>query len=230
MGGPRTTFQDPETGRWTRVCRSCKETKDLENDFYPSKRDEDGNVVVWAYDCGSCSVERKAERSKRMRADPVLGPLLRAQEWGYVKRWRERNKARYLRAHAAAKRRMWANARRRARTLENQRIAYRLKREREGKPVTGLHSTAAMASDHLPKLPAQPLGDLLYDVASQNGGIKGLCDELGLNERTAQRWHHGQASTVQFDQADKVLTALSLMWFEVWPEDRYPEVHRRMEA
>lgn len=228
MGGKRTTFQDPETGRWTRVCCDCKQTKDLELDFYKARRVPRGDPTDWNYQCKRCKVRQVGELAERQRQDPKRGPELRAMYTRLMREWRARNPER---DHTNAKRyreRLRRDPQRHARYLETLRIGYRLRAERGGRKVRG-QSTVIMARDHLPKLPARPLGDLLYEIASQNGGIKGLCGELGLNERTVQRWRHGQASTVQFDQVDKVLTALNLTWWDIWDREHYPEVWERLQ-
>lgn len=230
MGALRTTFRDPESGRWTRVCCECRQTKDLEHDFYKARRIAMGTPKDWNYQCKKCKTAQLQELTRRQRADPQRGPELRAMYARLRREWRARNPDK----ERANRDRYWARLRkdpeRYTRALENRRIEYRLRAEREGRSVRAL-STAKMGREHLPKLPAKPLSELLDVLVTQyDGDTEALGRALNFSSRNLRAWRTGEREEVQFDVADRILTAAGLMWWEVWTEDEYPELHMRLAA
>jgi hypothetical protein len=85
-----------------------------------------------------------------------------------------------------------------------------------------------------PELPSGPLADRVQAVieARENGGDphritvtkEELCGTIGISSRSLERWLGGARTMVQFEVADRVLTALELNWWDVWEPAEYPEV------
>lgn len=245
MGGKRTTFQDPVTGRWTRVCRSCKQTKDLEHGFYCDRRGENDEPVRWSHECKVCTKERTNAYYHEKMSIPHLAERERARQRRNVRSWRARNRER---EHAAKRRyraKLLKDRARHARILENRRIRTRARRESEGKPTNRRMKTATKASDSLPKLPAAPLAALVdehvrrvqaeHDLERGDHNLNGasaksVCSSLGIDERMLRAWRTGERVSVQFDVADRVLTALGVQWHDVWDPDAYPDVAERLTS
>jgi hypothetical protein len=57
-----------------------------------------------------------------------------------------------------------------------------------------------------------------------------ICERAGVPERTLHRWRYGEVGAVQLAVADQVLQRLDLLWFDVWPPERFPEVAAVMGA
>ncbi len=95
-----------------------------------------------------------------------------------------------------------------------------------------------------PKLPAPPLAEVLVAAAERDRPPPGLdsrrvdgdqcigliCERAGVPERTLHRWRYGEVGAVQLAVADQVLQRLDLLWFDVWPPERFPEVAAVMGA
>lgn len=99
--------------------------------------------------------------------------------------------------------------------------------------------------EHLPKMPIEPIRDLVArliereqaDHTRENekwnghgGATKSLADiclDLGLSERQWLRWRTEQ-KYIKFDQADRILLRTDLHWWDVWPEEKYPEIYARL--
>lgn len=228
MGAPRTTFRDPDTGRWTRVCCDCKETKDLELDFYKARRDPTGRGSDWNYQCKPCKVVQLRELNKRRRDDPDRGPELRAMYARLAREWRARYPERALANRKRYVERLRKDPQRYTRSLENRRIEYRLRAEREGRTVR--NAKAAMIKENVPELPAKPLAEFLLEMAASRDSIDQLAEELGFTPRSLFAWKTGERQRVRLDLADQILTNAGLMWWEVWSEEEFPELHEELAA
>lgn len=228
----RSTFEDPDTGVMMRRCSTCRTVKVLDEEFYVEHRNDDGSIKGRAYICRSCSVVRtNAIRRERLR-DPATAGLARAQSREWQRQWRERNREAYRRSQRAYAERIKADPVRYARQLENERIAYRLRKERRGLgPAQNQRVRKPAPEPKLPALPAEPLLRAVEEHLHQTGGVLSLA-ELGVNERSVRRWREdleaGRTPRVQFRAADKTLLAIGRNVWDVWPEDRYPDVHERL--
>lgn len=67
-------------------------------------------------------------------------------------------------------------------------------------------------------LPAAPLAALIDRICAREGNPKQVYKRLKIHERLVFDWRNRPGYTVQFDSADRVLTATSYLWFDVWPE------------
>lgn len=45
-----------------------------------------------------------------------------------------------------------------------------------------------------------------------------LCERLGISDKTLREWRAGARPSVQFDLADRILTRLGWLWWDVWQE------------
>lgn len=90
--------------------------------------------------------------------------------------------------------------------------------------------SARMARDVLPALPAMPLVNLLDRMAESRGSVDELASELHFSPRNLFAWRVGERQYVRFDVADRILTAAGLLWWEVWTEEEYPELHEALAA
>ena len=92
-------------------------------------------------------------------------------------------------------------------------------------------------------LPSRPLVEAVQAVAHRetyanpwarpNGGDSGLgivVLRAGIPARTWREWESGHRPMAQLDTADRVLTRLGLLWFDVWPPEDYPEVAQAWEG
>lgn len=72
-------------------------------------------------------------------------------------------------------------------------------------------------------LPARPLADALMRIAARSD-LASVCERADIPERILMRWRRGEGSgVVEFDHADRVLTRLGLLWWDVWNEDTVRE-------
>ena len=214
-------------GRLVRRCSACREVKDLHADFYVQNRRQPERVLSrWRYSCKRCDVARCTEINRRK----LQTPEGKAKRRLWQDRWRRRNPERYRemqRAHAA---RVKADPERHAKRLEADRLAYKLRRERQdGVDVTKLvtFSKVAMPRDKIRMLPALPLArkiDLLVRkdelALGTNGSTEGaVCAQLGIDPRQLFAWRKGEIELVQFDVADRVLTNAGWLPFDVWDDE-----------
>jgi hypothetical protein len=81
--------------------------------------------------------------------------------------------------------------------------------------------------DRRDRVPAQPLGEAVERVRRRQvpeAGLEGeglheaFYERLGVPERIVYRWRRGESTTVSLDQADRVLIALDLLWWDVYDE------------
>jgi hypothetical protein len=230
MGGKRKTFIDPETGRKVRVCRDCGVEQDYELNFSVGARNEQGEVTNRAYECKPCAAKRKLELQARRKQDPEWSARHRVAKNRLQRNWRKRNPDKARDARRRYKNGVFADSQRHARWLETRRISYALRAERAGKPVVRHISSAIRVRESLPELPAKPLADLLLKMAESRDSIDQLAEELGFTPRSLFAWKTGERQRVQLDVADQILTNAGLMWWEVWPEEEFPELHEEMAA
>jgi hypothetical protein len=238
MAARRRTWEDPATGRLVRMCSgACGEVKDLADDFYDEHRSAPGIVGRKSYRCKRCTVERVSAYAKARAAAPETRDLVRADRRRWQRSWRKRNPEAYRRAQADYEARLLADPVRHARRLENDRIAYRLRRERRGLPVRGGSSSATMGTERSPSLPAKPLADLVERLfRAERGPVRAsgdvtfgvFCKSVGIDERNVRGWRSGEFETVTFGVVDRILTLAGRFVWDVWPEADYPAVHEAL--
>jgi hypothetical protein len=222
----RSTYPDPITSRVMRRCTKCTKSKDLLDHFYVSKRGADGEPIAYDYYCNPCRIANSTARLRERRKDPAVCAMYAT----YQRTWRENHPAEYKAAQARWVANREADPVARARYLENQRIRYRLKREREGHEPSFSQSTAMMGPDWQPRLPAAPLAALILQLAERDENVGDTCASLGIDPRNLYAWRTGERDEVAFDVADRVLTCANRSWWDVWPLGEYPEVHEAMFA
>jgi hypothetical protein len=235
-GQPRTTWCDPDSGRWIRRCCNCRKPKDLERQFYlakPALLDVGTGISAYSYECSTCKCETVARIKTEALQDPARVESYRATNRAKTRRYRAK---------------LYADPERHRRYLEGLRVAYRAKAEGEGRMPRRVR-TAQRNPDELPKLPSAPLAafvdelvriergkhDLVGVVGRGRHGLNGasvkaVCASLGIDERMLRAWRTGERTSVQFDVADRVLVASNASWEDIWSAGEYPEVHERLAA
>lgn len=201
-------------------CPDCGETKPWTRDFFHPDRREGRRVVKLGARCKDCTREhvryirerdvsgfreKANERRRRRMQDPEYAQRMRA----YQREYRERVKA---------------DPHRHAKSLEQRRIAARLRRERAGEPLAAVAAVTPLpiAFRSVGTLPAAPL---VSEIDKWRAGRpERIVQQLGVNERQLREWRSGGIDSVQFDVADRVLVRLNqllphgLLWWEVWRE------------
>lgn len=197
-------WRQSSAARW-KVCPCCgvRKARTSEN-FAVAKRAPDGSVTTLDSTCKPC---RAAEARDRYASDPERRRKVLAR----AKRQRERIEARCavdpeFAAEWAEKRRRW----------DRERAARLRDVLPEPEPLRVVHGG--------PRLPGQPLGEAIERAARfVEGGFEPLCELVGVAPRTVYAWKTGERSA-ELVNADGVLEALDLLWWEVWDPERYPEV------
>ena len=113
------------------------------------------------------------------------------------------------------------------------------------KDLAALHSvpvvdaTSKSGSHRRTHLPALPLAIAIRQIARRevwcnpygffqpnalDDRFAIVCIRGGVPDRSVRAWENGERAMVQVRLAEKVLTNLGLHWWEVWPEDRFPNV------
>lgn len=217
-----TWIQD---GRTVRRCSACRKVKDLERDFYsngPQRR---------LYRCKPCQVAHVADRTSAVRADPVQRPVFLARRAAWQRAWRAANPEKQTEYDRRFRERLLADAKRHARALETERMARHLRNERKsGEPLSGPARSGPLGpvpSDDLPRLPAGPLASAIDDFALHAGDtLDAVCQGLGIDPGQARAWRRGAIEEINFDTADRVLTALGVGWWEVYAGEHYEQAAR----
>lgn len=74
-----------------------------------------------------------------------------------------------------------------------------------------------------PPLPAQPLMVAIDEWMAREGlSDVAAAALIGTADRRFREWRHGGNTRLAI--ADAALVAMDLLWFDVWPEDQYPDV------
>jgi hypothetical protein len=209
--------------RTARTCNRCGETKPI-TEYNRDGKTPDGRQRRRAI-CRACDAVRVAEYHRwASQADPTYRERRRVAS----RDWRARN-ADVARARNRVKaRRAYEQLRqdpeRYARYLEDARMRYRLRLLRAGKaPALVPPREEPRNREVTHRLPAAPLAAVLARFVAREGvdeerggGVGRVCDRAGIPDRTYFAWRTGEREHVNFDVADRVLTNLGLMWWDVW--------------
>jgi hypothetical protein len=208
--------------RWRPRCRECARV--AQRTYSRRYEDENRSDPSRAH----MREHRLREQSRRSRERYEADPELQRQ--------RVRDSRRRRRKNAAVRKAQ----------RERNRMQRRLQREREGVALAEMRSGAQWNSIEAPseyaaafeRLPAWPLGEALReedarrqrehyggyvvdldcpqgDIAGAHLRVPGWSDST---ERNVRAWTVGERMDVQFDVADRVLTALDWCWWEVFNE------------
>lgn len=243
-----------------RRCSQCRSWRPQAiGQFSPRARDKQTRKVLkWDAYCLVC--RRAAEKAKRAARTPTERKAFGKRKWAALKadpqrleekRRRNREAQRAYRArfpekarkaHREWEARVRADPARRARYLETQRIAHRLRMERKrGVSVTEMRPYEPAAQPSYAKarlrLPAAPLAAALERIVAKEGAGQvdndpgasarvAVCARAGIHERQLFAWRTGEARQVHIDTADRVLVGLELNWFDVWDGEHYEAAAR----
>lgn len=217
-----------QEARKGRRCTSCGLVKVL--DEFPLTGTKRGTGRAYRNrECNVCRGAYKAEHHQRGNRNAKVMAKRKASQ----KRWRTNNRERAAAAARRYRARRKADPRRHAEHLEHRRIAYALKREREGKPVRWHTSKAAKAPSRSPKrVPTAPMVAFIDGLIERRRAVENLiaenrgamnsvvadvCRDLGITDRTLRRWR--KESNLSVALAEKVLLAAEVDWHEVYSYD-----------
>jgi hypothetical protein len=196
-------------------CRTCKGLLPDDRDHYSQHRHRDGRIVTDT-ECRPCSAARSRERYHRNMEDPYLRKLEQAarREWNRrnprkVKAMAERKRT--TRAEHYAKR--TATPEQREAILDAQRIAYALRKEREGRTTrplpsrkgsTGLYSRSLRVAEHFDPEPFRRWVTRTYPDTP----LPDLAKVLGVNDRTLTAVMTGEMLTVSVRFVDRAFVSI----------------------
>lgn len=187
--------------RTEKRCPACAETKPLTGEFW-ARGSGPNPSDMWDGYCRSC---RSALINDRHRNDPKF----RA---GRIAYWRERDAR--VRERRDTDPEFAAAHRDRLREAS----ARRRERVRNGEIARNSHSLAQSPRRCvIGMLPAAQLADAVVRMAARtsDGDLVAYCATIEVADRNVRAWR-GQRAEVTFDVADRVLTRMGLLWFDVW--------------
>lgn len=242
MGLCGKCFEPKPPGRGRKFCDDCREISDWEiKTRWTAIRRQNGKPCS---NCGGpkphgagrrfCDKCRKEAEAPRMCARCELVPP-HSKLALYCKKCRAQNKRdyeqkRYARVRTDPDR--WEERLSQLAAAKRDRV-----RAKPGpKPKPRLASVKPSSRPPAPSpppehVPCVPLGRALKRLAEKHNmrivgdpnhdaeGHRVVCEEAGLQERTVYGWRVGERQKVSLTTADKVLTRLDLLWWEVWNEE-----------
>ena len=215
-----------ERGR-VRECKGCSRVLPLtRRHFYP----KEGTFFQL---CKKCSKARAAEHRQRRMKDPAFKARENARKRELRQDPERRRAANEAQLRYRAKVR--ADPEKHRRAAEDRRIAYRLKREREGKGVRDpkSHISKVLRIDEVRRIPAAPIAALITglretrkQLARQLGdptiaNVRELCQDLGVDERQYRAWMCGEIKLVSVGVAERVMLAADVDPTDVYAD--YPD-------
>lgn len=185
-----------EPGHGRRLCEACRAKPAPTCRMCPSPPRAPGKALCET--CFAISKERGLWRRKK-----------------HNRKRREENAERVREEYREHNRRRYADPATRERDLELRRMRYRRKQAEMGRTIRGADRPVAGTPF---ELPARPLARA-FAVLAERSDLGTVCDLASVAERAVSRWRTGGVETVDSDEADAILTALDLLWWEVWNED-----------
>lgn len=226
---------------YQRRCSKCRRWLPLNFDHFAAN--SSGRSLGLQSSCSRCGAAGKwlalRHDADRVRARNREGYRRRMQDAEYRARLLERTKRnterardrdpeafRELQAQRSREYRIKLNkdSQRYARQRETQRINYRLRRERdEGVPLGEIRAFASVIRAKETggmMMAAQPLAEAIDSYARlRHLSIGEVCDLVDIDPRQLLAWRVGDIEHIQFNVADRALTNLGLLWFDVWPDE-----------
>lgn len=206
-----------------RRCSDCGVEKPLTRAyFYTDKRRATGGRQSYMRVCKECHKERVRERRRRQKAEDPEGFRARHAAWNAD--WRRRNVERSRGYQKAYRERIRKDPQRWRAHLENQRISYRLRQERRGRPLEAIRPGAVpdVRGDGglVPVAPLVPFVRAWLATLDLPEGDEGssAVTQIGVQGRRWFDWRTGRATMIRFDVADRVIVALDLLPFDVWDD------------
>jgi hypothetical protein len=231
-GGQRRTFT--KDGRRYRTCRRCERTLRLTaQSFHRHHTTYKDGTPMYGYLCKPCARAEVSRRYEQGKRDPEASARRRAQAREAQRRYARRHVERVKAQRKAAVERLRANPAKYAAFLERRRMERRLRRERTGRSLVtrngALRGPVTMPSG--PRvLPAKPLAvAIARAVIRHQDTVEAICESIGTDARSYTAWR-SEREGVQVDVADRVITGLGLLWFDVYDEDVWPDAHEQAEA
>lgn len=209
-----------------RRCKKCAEVKPLVDGFYRSRRTKPGKPPQYAYTCKACQIAENTAYKRRTASDPEV----RAARARRQRDWKARNPERARAAQRRYMERVKADPEWHARYREAQRMSERLRRERrDGVHAGDLRVLRAVQPEHdevtvltlqlARVIDAEAARDAVDDEAGGAGRLGIVTARCGISDRYVYAWRSGTRPRVGIGVADRVLTGLDLLWWDVWNED-----------
>ena len=226
----RTVYTVMARAAEMRRCSDCGEFQPTTEAFYRDRtRTAKTGRESFMRICKECHKRRVRERERRRKDDPQQRERFIAERRRWQKDWRKRNRERVRRYWAAYYARLRRDPERWRAYLEDQRIDYRLRRERQGHPLADPGPGGSKTGGML------PIGPFLRNVvepayhearfvldAGRPGELKaaGSIEEyvanlLGTHERQVWRWRE-ESAAVSAEVAERAWNALGLNWWDVY--------------
>jgi hypothetical protein len=189
-------------GRGTKLCGPCKAKREQKPPRIcaqcpnPSR----GRGYLLCLECAERSRERQRARNR-----------------AYQKRRKQAAPELILQQKRAERERRLHDPATHARDLERRRMRYRLKHQSAGRTMRA-GPVSITAPESRASLPARPIAAVI-DQRTKTTDLVLVCELIGFQERQVSRWRNGELATVSADDADRVMTALDLFWWEVFTED-----------
>lgn len=206
-----------------KTCPQCEETKPLTAEHWaPNRRNLAGEVTHYSGWCRLCSARKARERRRKRTPEQIEAdrayhravyerrrhdPEVRARQTAARRRWvrenRDKQRATWRRWYDG----VMADPERHAAYLETIRIAYRLRRERQGHKVRIRQSTAANAwrYRHMP-MPLEPFALWLDEiVATDRRDIGDIAADIEIPERRLFDYRERIPAHVALPSAERAL-------------------------
>ena len=217
-------------GREEKFCNECRRwlPKDADH-FYRDRRPDRPDKFVGA--CRVCKVAAQAARRAAILADPERAAAYHEAQRQSRRKWAQKNPERLAEMKNDWRRRAMQNPAYRRRRNESQRMAYRLRREREGLPLPA----PVMKAPKIVSTPVLSVGPIVDAITREierrlswpstdprSNVMQVVCRDYGVDERQYRAWRDGEILSAQFDTVDRILITADLHWWEVFDPDRWP--------
>lgn len=208
------------------VCSRCKVEFPLTTEFFCSERRdlESGEVTKFARWCKSCKSTYARERHARRTPEEIERdreynrasyelrrqlPEVQERDREAKRRWRARNRERLAEASQRYFAKLKEDPERHAQFLINQRIAYRLRQQEQGREVTSNPKALESWKPAMGKsadLPIAPLSVWLDALLHEDGRDRSeIASVMGVNERTLWRIQNREYHKTTASLADTLL-------------------------
>jgi hypothetical protein len=201
-------------GVLSRWCKKCSSWKELDEHFYKGKKEQT---------CKDCK-KKAVAAYKRIPKEPWVIERTKQKRRAWQREYRKKNAARIKAASARRRAAIKADPKRHAEFLENQRISYRLSRERAGKPVREADITKKVKGGWQNpggRVSTDPISHWIEAVVAKevpasdvsDRTVEDLAHDLGVDARSLWRVRHREHSTISRMVVEKLIVRYGLPVF-----------------
>lgn len=195
--GIRERYETGGIKRWDNWCRRCR--REAARRYYAEAPEQQQKM------------KRRAKHHREME-DAVRRARRRERNAAYQRRRRAEDPNREKEAQRRYQEKLKADPVRYARELENRRLAYHLRKERQGQMLKDGGPAAAG-----PEIPVGPLFDAVDRLARrlhlEDEDVARVC---GVSSRTLNDWRNGKRRVTRSETVDRVLGYLKLNWWDLY--------------